>query len=253
MPPAQPDVKLSLWNRIILIYVYCFAVGYADVICLLQYSTYAAMQTGNLISMVMSIFYPKIDESKLGVPEPVWRSLIILAFLVGVMMHRVLKRFTHRSRWSSPVWFALTIVVTMCGLNGAGLYRRRVPASWDCVGLAMVFGMQTAASTLGGLNSATTLVTMHIRDLGCFLVKLCSCEAKRQDYLNALISFGAPFSLALGVLVGSCATKYSKHVFEPEILLLFVAPVLLVLMIAQDCLVSRQIRMQEMELAGRLV
>ena len=126
--------------------------GYADTIGYLHYEAFAGLMTGNTIFLGIELSSGKWSLAA-------FHAAIILVFLTGVVLSRVLLRL------GVPAWQALTLaslILVICGFT---------PKTIAALLLALAMGVQnSAANRFNGVALNTVFVTGNLQKLGEGLV-----------------------------------------------------------------------------------
>jgi uncharacterized membrane protein YoaK (UPF0700 family) len=122
--------------------------GYADTVGYLRYGAFAGLMTGNTILL-------GIDIARLEGAKALFQAAIIVAFLAGVILSRLMLRA------ALPVWAALSlaaVLLVLCSFIEAG------PAALI---LPLAMGIQnSAANRFNGVALNTVFITGNIQKIG---------------------------------------------------------------------------------------
>ncbi len=124
--------------------------GWVDAVAYMGLHAFVANMTGTVV--ILGLSAAELDGSGM-----VRQALTILAFLVGVVLSRLLRRLRQGP---APCYAAAALAVLACiGIEGTGQ-----PEVWL---LAMAMGLQNAAATVfGGVGLNTVFLTGNIQRLG---------------------------------------------------------------------------------------
>lgn len=165
-----------LWVRMVLVNGLAFAVGWSDVLCLLQYQAFGTMMTGNTIFLAQSLVQRHPVDA-------LFYASLIVCFSLGQILYQTVDSRVSRGAATllSPVVFGLTLVEDML------VYifpNSRFPL---CL-LGTVLGLVTALATeIDGV--VVNVVTGHIQRITKAIYL-----RKRED-----VSVAVLFSFFLGV------------------------------------------------------
>lgn len=205
--------------------------GYADVISLHRWKAFATMLTGNTIWLgrVLLGHTPAVGE----LYGPCFYLAIILAFFIGVMLHRWADR-TWQHRGASRIAPSMALVNLTCefvvftDFRDADLGRLK----WFVVLYTPLFGVLCAASADGRLGSATTMVTGHVVSIAKAVANLPVKEFTFGEKMKVMMSF----VIVCGSVAGATLASAVYHHFNYQTAGLFipVTPCLVVLLWCHD-------------------
>jgi uncharacterized membrane protein YoaK (UPF0700 family) len=122
--------------------------GYADAVGFLKYDTFAGLMTGNTILLGIVISNAKLASA-------VFELAIIVIFIIGIILARILLRVYGNPRVPMTLVSALMIICS--------LVRRDIAAPM----LALAMGLQnSAANRFNGIALNTVFITGNLQKLG---------------------------------------------------------------------------------------
>ncbi len=186
--------------------VLAIIAGYVDAVGYLHFDAFAGLMTGNTIFLGIELATQQYGRAA-------FHALIIVAFLAGVMLSRILLRLGWRP------WLALTataLLLVICSFT---------ERSWAAVLLAYAMGMQnSAANRFNGVALNTVFITGNLQKLGEEIVAWLWPTAEPKRPGGGAMIFGLVWlSYAAGALLGAMAARYVPlALLAPAALLPFV-------------------------------
>ncbi len=186
--------------------VLAIIAGYVDAVGYLHFDAFAGLMTGNTIFLGIELATQQYGRAA-------FHALIIVAFLAGVMLSRILLGLGWKP------WLALTataLLLVVCSFT---------ERSWAAVLLAYAMGMQnSAANRFNGVALNTVFITGNLQKLGEEIIAWLwpTPEPKRPG--GGAMIFGLVWlSYAAGALLGAMAARYVPlALLAPAALLPFV-------------------------------
>jgi uncharacterized membrane protein YoaK (UPF0700 family) len=171
--------------------VLAIIAGYVDAVGYLHFDAFAGLMTGNTIFLGIELATQQYARAA-------FHSLIIIAFLAGVMLSRILLRLGWKP------WLALTgtaLLLVVCSF---------VERSWAAVLLAFAMGMQnSAANRFNGVALNTVFITGNLQKFGEELIAWLWPTDEPQSAGGGVLIFGLVWvSYAVGALLGALTQQF---------------------------------------------
>ena len=166
-------------HRLVVAASLAFLSGWADVICLVRFSAFAGMQTGNAVWLGRDVAEGRPIYA-------VFHLTIICSNMLGVMMYELSARTNASLR--------LVAVLVGCATVSADLLDALVGSSrWSVCFVAAAFGAQNALTANDArLSVNTTIMTGNVAKIGAALTQmLLRREMPAKQALSSRMS-GAP-------------------------------------------------------------
>merc|ERR1740121_958943 len=189
---------------------FSFVNGWVDAICLIRYEAFATMMVGNLLTFGHSAvdfwLTRRDDPTIVWLPDPLLYVFLVLNFMLGVSLYRVLER---KRGWSGKHFAPLVVVwVTLHDLLESRWPLSSDPTSpnrWNVLRLAPVFGLQDAMTVRNGFGSLPWCTTNNVVTMAFASTDLvmggCSVPAEEwRKLVTSCIIFGF---MVLGTVAGS--------------------------------------------------
>ncbi|CAE7037163.1 unnamed protein product [Symbiodinium natans] len=205
-----------------------FVSGYTDVVSIVRYRAFAAMQTGNTIWLGRVIGDDLPDDWN----APFYYAAIPMCFVAGAVLHQLLEKthFPNRGASIAAVPLASLMMVGeavyfFTDYDWGNVLR------WTVVAIAPLFGVLASACSSGRLGTHTTMVTGHVLSLSNHVTTLLLKRSlPAQDRGKAVLSLCVILGTVLGALLGS----YFVHRYNVRYLLFPVPPLLYCLLWLHD-------------------
>lgn len=197
-PVGQPQ---SVTRAIPLICLLCGVAGSVDAAAyLLCGQVFVANMTGGTVLLAISLLQGKTAEAAL-------RGGLVVAFLAGVVVARLLARITGQrltKRQRISVLGIESIVLLMLGWKSAGAHTHLL-----LLLLACILGVQNAAFRyVGGLHLNTTFITGDLEMLGEAITEPGESLTKMSAFLLSWVAYAG------GALLGALGARdLPQHVF----------------------------------------
>ena len=186
---------LKNWKKkIILIFGFSFAAGWADVISFVRYKAFAALMTGNAINLGVAA---STKDPAAGADAAFYMS-VIFSYIAGCVLFSEIKRRipTRPSRFAAPVCFTLILASDV-------MYEEIGLSRWQLCLLAPAFGIQNSFTFGGAMATSTTLLTGNMAKLGITISKSLHCE------FPPLKDFVYPLCVVLATIVAAIAGGFT--------------------------------------------
>ena len=185
--------------------------GWVDAIAWVELHAFVANMTGTVVLLGLSA--AELDGAGMA-----RQALTILAFLIGVVLSRLLRRLRQGP---APCYAAAAVAVLACiGIEGAGQPE-------VCL-LAVAMGLQNAAATVfGGVGLNTVFLTGNIQRLGETLADPAKPGMSRR-FAAALVP-AALLTYAAGAAGGGLAMRHLVQPLLPAVLALAAASIIALL------------------------
>lgn len=194
--------------------------GWVDAVAYVGLHAFVANMTGAVVLLGLSA--AELDRAGMA-----RQALTILAFLVGVILSRLLRRLRQGP---APCYAAAALAVLACiGIKGAGQ-----PEIWL---LALAMGSQNAAATVfGGVGLNTVFLTGNVQRLGETLADPAKPGVSRRFAAGLLPA--VLLTYAAGAAGGAWAMHHLALPLQPAVLALAAASVVALLRARTNRLVA---------------
>jgi len=150
-------------RRLALAAALAFLSGWADVVCLVRYSAFAGMQTGNAVMVGRDL-----ADDEHGADEALYHLTIMGSNLLGVMLYEVV---SHTVPLRRSLWLLAVVAGLATGASDV-LAALAGPSKWYVCFAAASFGAQNALSTSEAvLGVSTTIMTGNLQKIGAALTR----------------------------------------------------------------------------------
>ena len=185
--------------------------GWVDAVAYLGLHAFVANMTGAVV--ILGLSFAELDGAGMA-----RHGLTILAFFIGVVLSRLLRRLRLGP---APCYAASALAVLACiGIEGAGQ-----PEVWL---LAIAMGSQNAAATVfGGVGLNTVFLTGNVQRLGETLADPAKPGVSRR--FAAVLVAAVLLTYATGAAGGGLAMKHLDQPLLPAVLALAAAAVIALL------------------------
>ena len=209
----------------------CFIAGYLDIYAFSVRGVFAAMQTGNLITLFTSLIDKNYELALI-------RGSVILVFFIGLFFAEWIKRFFQKRNIRIEIGFLtvgiLLLIPASCIPIGTNSFWIDFAANQF---LAIFAAIQLAGFTsLNGEGFVSTMMTGVMKNISFHLANYISQKERRElsyffHYLGMLLSF------ILGIVVSYLLLFFlPDHHIILQVMPLFMIPVLILeIFIARIC------------------
>lgn len=209
--------------------------GYVDVVCLIRFSAFGTMMTGNLLMIAKSIMDPPLHADA-PVPTPLFFSMIVITRGVGLGLHYMFDKSKFGVAMAlTPLLLAMTVASEVTSYMQYLPYAER----WIVCIVSMIFGVQSAV-THPTIGVPTILATGHMTNM--FYIFLESIlQQPDADLWRALLPGCVVCGMTSGALIGAFAIHVLK---ETALLDLSLTPIMILqgtLVIIVECLWKRDV------------
>ena len=177
-----------------------FLSGWADVVCLVRFSSFAGMQTGNAVMVGV-----KLADEEHGPLDALYHLVIMASNLLGVVLYEALSR-TVALR---PSAWLVAVLVGLATASSDILDAIAGPSQWDVCFVAAAFGAQNALTgSEAQLGVSTTIMTGNLQKLGAALaLRLVGRAVPQKQALSSTLSAAVIASTVLGAMVAALALR----------------------------------------------
>ncbi|CAE7248976.1 gly-3 [Symbiodinium sp. CCMP2592] len=218
----------DMFRRCALAAGLALTTGWADVICVTEYSCFVGMLTGNLIKMGSGV-------AKHGYADALFYISVILCNLGGVCFMRALQLHMPKraAAIAAPVYLMLIFLSDV-------LTWHYGHSKWHACLVAPAYGGQNVLGLEGTLKVSTTTTTGNFQKLSVGLFSLLTdgpatlSESQKSSLVIAAI---VPLWTLIGALVGGFTVEYLTTP-ERQWRFRFVAPVQFLILVLHDFLLN---------------
>lgn len=190
----------TLRRRLALAAGLAFLSGWADVVCLVRFSAFAGMQTGNAVMLGRDL-----ADDEHGADGAIYHLVIMGSNLLGVMVYEAMsnKMALRRSLW------LVALVVGLATSASDVLAALVGPSRWYVCFVAAAFGAQNALSgsdAVLGVN--TTIMTGNLQKVGAVLaLRLLRMPVPAKQARGSKLSAAVLAATVLGAMVAALALR----------------------------------------------
>lgn len=186
---------------------FSFLNGWVDAVCVSRYHAFATMMVGNMLNLGNSVpkYVGGLDvQSSPGLPEPVFNVLLIVCFMFGVSLYRVLERgFGWSAKHFAPA-VVLWITVHDVLEDFSGIGKTMPPNRLNVLRLAPVFGLQDALCVKNGFGSLPWCTTNNVVTIAFATSDVILGGAPSEEKAKLVSSVVMMVAMISGAILGSC-------------------------------------------------
>eukprot|EP00929_Paragymnodinium_shiwhaense_P098387 TRINITY_DN59860_c0_g1_i1.p1 TRINITY_DN59860_c0_g1~~TRINITY_DN59860_c0_g1_i1.p1 ORF type:complete len:360 (-),score=33.90 TRINITY_DN59860_c0_g1_i1:120-1199(-) len=195
--------------------------GWVDAICYFRYKCFATMMVGNMLMLGhKSATYHLDGESdpSFGMPAPLFYFLLILCFMSGVLLYRLLERALNVPA-EHLAWVVMVSLVLHDILEVMFGFEDSKPHRWNVMLLAPAFGMQDAACIKSGFGTVPWCTTNNLVTIAFGTADVIIGGATQEEKLKMLTSFVMMIAMTGGALLGACCEWWAQrqHLFPGSV------------------------------------
>eukprot|EP00928_Gymnodinium_smaydae_P089660 TRINITY_DN73586_c0_g1_i1.p1 TRINITY_DN73586_c0_g1~~TRINITY_DN73586_c0_g1_i1.p1 ORF type:complete len:474 (+),score=91.96 TRINITY_DN73586_c0_g1_i1:113-1423(+) len=205
--PAPAGFRMAIFDSKMWLAVgFSFVNGWIDAISLKRYQAFATMMVGNMLllgsSMAERLTRRSHPEQEMRAAGPLFYMSILLAFVSGVTVYRMLEK---KRGWSSRT-VAPVVVLWIVAHEVIEYFIERTeyapPSRWNALRLAPIFGAQDAVTVKGGLATLPWCTTGHVVTIGSTLADTLTGGASVEDRRKCAVALAMMASMILGAVAG---------------------------------------------------
>lgn len=200
-PPHRPDGR-----KLGIMAGFSFVNGWVDAVCISRYHAFATMMVGNMLTFgnsAVQFWLSGVDDPAIPwLPDPLFYVLLLLAFIFGVGLYRVLER---RFGWTA-CHFAPAVVVWITLHDLLEVYMGPAdapPNRWNVLRLAPVFGIQDAMTVRNGFGSLPWCTTNNVVTIGFASADIFLGGATAEEWAKLVTSATMMTAMLLGAVSGA--------------------------------------------------
>lgn len=201
---------------------FSFVNGWVDAVCILRYRAFATMMVGNMLKIgntVPAYLVGLDDQSMSWLPDPVFYIMLIVFFMFGVSLYRILERgFGWSAKHFAPavvLWITLHDVLE----DFSGVGKTMAPNRFNVLRLAPVFGLQDALCVKNGFGSLPWCTTNNVVTIAFAASDVVLGGATSEEKAKLVSSLVMMVSMISGAILGSCfdaGVQFMEGVFNVE-------------------------------------
>lgn len=186
---------------------FSFVNGWVDAVCISRYHAFATMMVGNMLNLGNCV--PKslggLDHQSIPwLPDPVFYIMLIVSFMLGVSLYRILERgFGWSAKHFAPaVVLWITVHDVLEAFSGIG--ETMAPNRLNVLRLAPVFGLQDALCVKNGFGSLPWCTTNNVVTIAFAASDVFLGGATSEEKAKLVSSLVLMVSMISGAILGSC-------------------------------------------------
>jgi len=231
-----PKVAYECDGKILLAVSFAFINGWIDALSLRKYNAFATMMVGNMLllgnSLAVVLDGQFTRPSVTWIPDPLFYTTLIVVFLVGIVIFRLLEK------WRG--WTARTIAPAIAFwmifhdvLEWSDVDQFKAPSRWNVLRIAPVFGIQDAITLRqGGLATLPWCTTGHVVTIGVTMAEFSTGVVSAEQKRKCAFALAMMASMILGAIAGMTFDTITEESLDWDYALL--APALALLFCAHD-------------------
>jgi len=231
-----PKVIYRCDGKILLAVSFAFINGWVDALSLRKYNAFATMMVGNMLllgnSLAVVLDGQFTRPSVTWIPDPLFYTALIVAFLVGVVIFRLLERWRGWTARTIAPAIALWIIFHDV-LEWSAVDQFKASNRWSVLPLAPVFGIQDAITLRqGGLATLPWCTTGHVVTIGVTMAEFSTGVVSAEQKRKCAFALAMMASMILGAIAGMTFDTITEESLDWDYALL--APALALLFCAHD-------------------
>lgn len=199
LPAHTPTTGVQSTRKLLTIGGLAFVGGWVDVVCIVRYNAFAAMQTGNTVMIGKSIADSNEREA-----DAFYYAVLVMCNMLGVVGLELIQwALSVRSSTRNPA--TILVLPTIILLVGCDVLDATMGSNkWHMCLPSAAFGAQNAlVSSPRVLGIPTMIMTGNIGKVGTGVVKLCRATGSRQEALAVCQTYSANVIAVALTIVGA--------------------------------------------------